>query len=426
MRRFTGYLIAIVLAVALSGGMASARKRQVDTAKKERQASQQKVNETKRKIKANEAETRRNLNQLNKLNGEISAKTEEIAGTQASIDSLDRKISVATDTLEMLDGKLKELNDTYAHALRKLQGTKVMTNELGYIFSSETFARSMARVRYVREFAQWRKRQVRNITDARKAVDDQRAYLASLQTDRQTSLDALNSDRRQLQQKQAETDKVVSKLKTDRAALQKALKAEQKRLRQIDNEISRMIADDNNSGSRGKSSKNSGKNSGSSSSGGKTGGTSSTIREVNDADPDKALTEKFAANKGKMLFPVAGQYTIARRYGRITDETTGLQTTNTGIELTTPSAANARAVFEGKVSRIYQSREGPYAIMLRHGAYITVYYNIASPAVKVNDKVSAGQNLGSLAADPHYDNLPMLHFEVRKVSTTYDPLKWVK
>ncbi len=132
------------------------------------------------------------------------------------------------------------------------------------------------------------------------------------------------------------------------------------------------------------------------------------------------MTSKFAAGKGSMLFPVASPYRIVAKYG-----SSNGQPYNTGIEIVLDGSANVRSIFEGTVSRIFQNHDGNYSIMVRHGAYITVYYNIGSLSVKAKEKVTAGQTLGRAATDARYGK-PMLHFEVRKGSETLNPLSWVR
>lgn len=428
-QRYILIKIVLTLLFVLMAGEASEAtgRRTVDAAKKEKKASQKKVNETKRKIKANDAETRRNLSQLNMLRGEISATSQAMSKTQASIDSLDNHIRLAADSMLLLNKRMQDIQARYIRALRSLQGSHMVDNELGFLFSSESFARMFARLRYVREFAEWRKRQTRELNRAVAEVDNQRQVLASLQTRRQASLDSLDGDRRKLKAKQDETDRMVTRLRSDRAQLEKALAAEQKRLKSIDSEISRMISQESRSraGSSGKSSKKS-SSPASGKSGGKSSGGSKAGSQVRNDDPDAELTRRFSQNKGAMPFPATGSYTVVSKYGRVVEPTTGLQTNNTGVEVVLGAGASARCVFDGVVSRIFQTLEGPYAVMVRHGAYITVYYNVESLAVKVNDKVSKGQILGRVAADTHYGNKPMLHFEVRKGSTTYDPMQWVR
>ena len=301
------------------------------------------------------------------------------------------------------------------------------TNEIGFVFSSESFAKASARIRYVKEFSRWRKRKMAEIREAKTAVETQQQQLSNLQTERVASLNSLDANRRTLKNQQTEADRIADELARDRAELKTALDAEKKRLRKINDEITQMVnaeKKEQQKKKRGQSSSNKKKRGQNRQEARSSQG--SMARQVRNDDQDAALTKRFADNKGRMTFPVASPYTIVAKYGKVVEPRTGLQTNNTGIEIVLRGTNSARCAFDGTVSRIYQTREGPYAIMVRHGSYITVYYNMATPAVKAGQKVSSGQNLGTVAGDERYDGKPMLHFEVRNGSTTYDPLLWVR
>ena len=432
----------ILLVVCLVFGTVAigegARKRTVDKARKELDASKRKVKETQRKIKANEEQTRRNLQQLRMLEGEIYNTTREIGRTRLVLDSLGTDIRHANDSLISLNTRLTQLKANYIKALRRLQGTQYADNPVAFMLASETFTKAAARLRYFHEFGRWYNRRVRDISNTTNQIAEQRESLSQLHQKRSASLDSLSTGQRKLESKQHETDAMVSKLKKDRKSLERALAKEQQRLKQINNDISRMIAqeeadrrkqqDKKDKKSPEKSGKDVAKNQG-----GKQQSGSSKPQDkprassrVDNSDPDQALTNRFSQARGSMPFPVTGSYTIVSRYGRNVDPATGLSTSNTGIEVVTGGGSSVRAVYDGTVSRIFQTREGPYAVMIRHGAYITVYYNLESLTIKQGDRVSKGQTIGRAAIDPHNGNRPMLHFEVRKGSSTLDPMGWVK
>lgn len=420
-------LLVLTMLVCVATVCDSAKPRTVDAAKKEKKSAQRKIDETNRKLNDNKKRTQQNLNQLNMLRGEIMTTDREIVRVQASIDSIDAGIRVVSDSLMTLNNHLDNLTAVYIKALRRLQGSQMATNEIGFVFSSESFAKASARIRYVKEFSRWRKRKMAEIREAKTAVETQQQQLSNLQTERVASLNSLDANRRTLKNQQTEADRIADELARDRAELKTALDAEKKRLRKINDEITQMVnaeKKEQQKKKRGQSSSNNKKRGQNRQEARSSQG--SMAQQVRNDDQDAALTKRFADNKGRMTFPVASPYTIVAKYGKVVEPRTGLQTNNTGIEIVLRGTNSARCAFDGTVSRIYQTREGPYAIMVRHGSYITVYYNMATPAVKAGQKVSSGQNLGTVAGDERYDGKPMLHFEVRNGSTTYDPLLWVR
>lgn len=427
--------ILIMLLCAALGlpTVAKPKKRTIKSVQTEQQAARRKINETTRKLNDNSARTEKELNKLNLLRGELNQKERQISKTKAQVDSLNASIGSAQQQLDTLNIRLQRLRDAYTAALRRLQGTQYATDEIAYIFSSESFAKASARIRFVQEFAKWRKRKSKEIKETSAKIEQKKSHLANLHAERASSLSALSSDQAILKAKQDETDKMVNRLQRDGVNLQKALEKEKKRLRSIDDEITRMIEAEKKEREEQKKrqQQQSGKKPGSKPSQKPDrqspeqptttpGNATKPKSRIDNSDPDAAMTSKFASHKGGMLFPTGSPYRIVAKYGSAPG-----QPYNTGIEIVLDGSPNVRAVYEGTVSRIFQNHDGNYSIMVRHGAYITVYYNIASLSVKAKDKVKAGQTLGRAAVDGRYGR-PMLHFEVRKGSETLDPLKWVR
>lgn len=140
-----------------------------------------------------------------------------------------------------------------------------------------------------------------------------------------------------------------------------------------------------------------------------------------------ALSGNFAQNQGRLLFPAAGECRVVSHFGRTKhNDFTKVEVQNSGIDIQTPSGANARAVFDGTVSSIFFLKGFHNIVMVRHGEYITVYANVDKLAVRKGDQVKAGQSLGQIYADPDDGGRSILHFEVRKEREKLDPMLWIK
>jgi murein DD-endopeptidase MepM/ murein hydrolase activator NlpD len=101
-------------------------------------------------------------------------------------------------------------------------------------------------------------------------------------------------------------------------------------------------------------------------------------------------------------------------------------TNNNGIDIETTSGNEARAVFNGVVSRIFTLPGYNNSIIIRHGNYLTLYSNIDQVYVKQGDMVNTGQVLGKIYTDVEKGNSTLLHFEIWKEQTKLDPLSWIK
>ena len=59
-------------------------------------------------------------------------------------------------------------------------------------------------------------------------------------------------------------------------------------------------------------------------------------------------------------------------------------------------------------------------VMVRHGAYITVYANLRNVSVRQGQKVGTGQTLGTVGSDG------VLQFQLRKETAKLNPESWLR
>lgn len=145
-----------------------------------------------------------------------------------------------------------------------------------------------------------------------------------------------------------------------------------------------------------------------------------------EAEADRRLTGSFASNKGHLLFPVAGKYTIVSNFGtNELPELSKVKVDNLGIDIEVPRGVNARSVFEGTVSSIFRLDGYNNIIIVRHGEYLSVYAGIDALSVKKGDRVKAGQTLGTVSASKD-DDSSRLHFEIRHEKQKLNPAEWVR
>lgn len=142
-----------------------------------------------------------------------------------------------------------------------------------------------------------------------------------------------------------------------------------------------------------------------------------------DFDVNKTIAgSNFAANKGKMSFPVpSGQ--VTERFGRQPHPVfKGITIENNGIKVVVPNGTRARCVFPGVVSNILVSG-GAKTVLVKHGDYFSIYGNLDNVNVAKNQQVSAGTTIGSIGTD--FDGNFALDFQIWNGANPVNPLDWV-
>lgn len=71
---------------------------------------------------------------------------------------------------------------------------------------------------------------------------------------------------------------------------------------------------------------------------------------------------------------------------------------NNGLTLETNAGMQVKAVFEGKVTAVFDV-EGSTAVIAVHGKYFTTYSNLVAVTVKTGDTIKTGQVLGKAQAN---------------------------
>lgn len=135
----------------------------------------------------------------------------------------------------------------------------------------------------------------------------------------------------------------------------------------------------------------------------------------------------FESLKGFMPHPVAGRYTIVKRFGRQQHPSLPhVVTDNAGIDIETAKGAAVRNVCDGEVSAVFRPNGYNTVVVIRHGNYMTVYANLAYASVTTGQKVKSGQNIGAVFSDPKDNGRSVLHFEVRKGRQKENPELWLR
>lgn len=452
-----GRIAAIILFIALTlsgaAGVAHASKpRDIDKVKREQQTVKRQLKETSKAITANSKETERNLNRLNRLGADMAETRKNIDRISVGIDSLNSAIASRTDSIKELEGRIDGMKKAYAEALRKAQPYREQTSVMAFIFASESVSQAYRRVRYLRQFSKWRNRKIEELRGAMSELEKRRSSLLALEKQRKDQLAGLTSEHKNLEKQQEQTSALVAKLKSEGAGLRQTLKQREERARALDRELDRLIAEEqariererkaaeerrkreaaekakkaaapkNKKGSEAESKADQSKDKAKPASG------KDEKPELNSvADEDRKLSGSFAANKGRLLFPVAGKYRVVRTFGRQKHpELQHVETNNSGIDIEVPAGTNARAVFQGTVSAIFRLPGYANIVMVRHGDYISLYANLQDVYVKKGDHVKAGQSVGRIYTDPDDDGRTTFHFELRRERTKLNPLEWVR
>ena len=135
---------------------------------------------------------------------------------------------------------------------------------------------------------------------------------------------------------------------------------------------------------------------------------------------DRMMSGGFEANRGRLPMPITGSYSIVSHFGTNTVQgLKGVTLDNKGINILGKPGCMARSIYDGEVSAVF-GYAGSMYVMVRHGAYISVYCNLKSVAVSNGQKVRTGQQLGAVGMDN------ILQFQLRRGDKKLNPEAWLR
>ncbi len=132
----------------------------------------------------------------------------------------------------------------------------------------------------------------------------------------------------------------------------------------------------------------------------------------------------FAANRGRLYWPVAGE--IKRAYGPYKHPVLKTTTDNLGLDITVSAGAKVSASAPGVVTAITWQRGRGNLIIINHSdGYYTVYTHIDEIFVELQQTVAQGQVIGAVGEGQSLDG-PLVHFQVWQKFDHLNPTDWLE
>lgn len=375
---------------------------------KRRDALDKQIRTTTALIDQARKEQRVTQEQLGLLESQITARAQLIRTMDGEVRETDARIREDEESIAAMQADIRALKDGYARMVAAAYRNRSAYDRLSYLFASSSFQQAFQRSRYINQLAAQRRRQVALITETQAALD---ARVSALKQQRQEKADLLDA---QVQEKR--------KLDTDRAGQQQALTAlrkEEGRLRETQKKQERQRKDLEAAIRKAIEAAVKPK--------GTTGGSGKPAKLDITLTPEaRELNNDFEKNKGKLPWPVE-KGVITGRFGKQPHPVLkGIVIDNNGIDITTEKGSSVRAVFRGEVSSVIVLPGAGKAVIVSHGAYRTVYSNLASVSVAKGQKVDTKQNVGTVLSG---EDGAVAHIEVWKITAdglvNVDPGLWI-
>jgi septal ring factor EnvC (AmiA/AmiB activator) len=408
-----GVVIAL-FTVFTAFGQKSAEIRELESRRK---AALAEIERTSQLLSETKESAQRSLNRLNLIARQIQQRREIITLLTLEVAVIDNNIRKIREEINLLETELRSKRDGYEQSVRQLFKRRKLQDKLLFILSADNFSQSLRRIRYLREYTDWQKRQAAGILEKQKEIKAQWELLEKTREEKQGVLQAREAENSRLAMEENAQKQAVDGLNKKQRQLQAELKKKQQQAEALNRQIEKQIAAEVARTRKKAESKDA----------------SPEDKRVAETQGGYAMTKdekllagNFAANRGSLPIPVTGNYSIVGVYGEQQHQSLKyVRFFNNGIDIRATAGADARAVFGGVVSKVFVQPGYNNSIIVRHGNYLTVYSNLIDVYVKQGETVQIRQALGKIFTDSDNDNATILHFELWKETDKQNPRPWL-
>ena len=403
MRKFL-YSLLLVMCVCLPA--MGQKKTSMKTLESQRAQLEKEIATLNRQLAQNSKNSSEAMSSLTLVRSKISAREKLIAGCDQTLRMLNDSIRTCQGEIDRLQARYDTLSLYYGRLIRGSYKNRDSRLWYMYLLSSESLGQGLRRFGYLRNLSNEMSEQAVKIRETQAELEVERERLSILKEQAEEMRQKIVQERSSLKSEEAEHNRLVEKLNKDRKKYQQQLQEKNKQKEALNRKIAELIRQQQQQASKG----NKGNK-------GKTG-SKTTSTEI-----DTKLSNEFASNKGRLPWPVEGA--IIERFGKHKHpvyQNVDLPQNN-GVTLAVKRGTQAKAVFNGTVTQIVVLPGYNQCVLVSHGAYFTLYSKLKSVAVKVGQKVTTGQVVGTVDTIGGEDQF---HFELWNGSTPQNPENWLR
>ena len=411
MRRLL-YCIIASLVVTLSYAQSNQKVKEMEG---QRHKIEQQLAESRKLLSSTQKSVEGQLAQLSALSAQIKKQKQFVAQLDADVKAIDRELKNIESQMTTLQTELERRREHYAHALQIMTRKNTFENKLIFLLSADSFNQMVRRMRYLREYSGFQQKQGELLIAQQQELENKRIELEHTREAKKSLLAKRVEEKKELDKQLEEQNKLVAGLKKKQKEISNRIAQQQRERDKLNAEIERIIeaelrAQEAEQKKDGKDSETAASN-------------KKEMPIYKESAADKKLTGSFESNRGKLPVPITGPYLLTSRYGiNYVEGLKNVKFNNQGVDIRGQEGCSARAVFDGTVSFIFE-HSGNYIVMVRHGQYISAYFNLATLKVKKGDKVKIHQPLGTVAADVSGNHT--MQFQLRKDTQSLNPELWI-
>ncbi len=418
------------------------------TLKKEQQKLEKRISNTKKLLNKVKNNSQASLNEIRLIENQIKTREALVHLFDNQVRSAEIKMVQKKMEVKRLIARLKQLKQQYRKMFLYAYKHRGNYNKVMFLLSSNDYNEALRRNRHLKKVAAIQQKQVALIKQHQELISKEINQIEDEKQIKELALEEKKQERAAIEKDKTKKEKSYEKFKKEEQALIAQLKEDEKKKIQLKKQIDAAIRADIArekareaarqaelaKAAKAKPAEQTATQTTTTGSGTKTATPKSTttpapapkVVATPVSTEGAAIGRSFEANRGRLPWPVDNG-SVTERFGRNYHPTlSGVEWNNNGIDITCNRGSRVRSVFEGEVTTVFSVPGAGKVVIIKHGAYRTVYGNLAETYVSVGSKVSTKQVIGSLLND---GGVSICHFEVHQVvgvnPVTLNPSLWI-
>ena len=313
---------------------------------------------------------------------QIELREEGLNQLQDKLDALDVDIDEAKQDIIGITTEIERIKQAFSEAIVQSYKSSKKMSKMHYVFMASSFNDLIRRLNYLDRIMDFRRMQLDLIEKKKQENSVRINELLALQNNLAKSLEDKEKESAQLQKDKEAYTALVNGLKSKEARLVKDIERRKKLAKELEKSIRNAIA----------------------------------------SAPKAEVVSGFVP--GSLPWPVKNGY-ISERFGLHKHiDFKNVSTVNNGINIICERNSSVYPVFEGVVSAIIEVPGMQTTVLVKHGAYYTVYANLGSVSCSQGEKVTPTSVIGQVGLNAN--NVTELHFEVWKGTNKLNPQSWIR
>src|SRR6056297_285167 len=369
-----------------------------DKLEEQRRSLIQDIKYTNQLLEKNKKRKNLTLNQLAIIKQKIDLREKLIYQLENDLNGISQQILENQIMIESLRENLSQIKAEYAQLVYYAYKNRNSYDRLMFIFSSEDFNQAYRRLKYLRHYNQYRRKQAQSIKATQTVIQEKINELKNARNQKSTLLDQRQRETKILGEERSNQKSAVQKLSQREKKLKEELKKKQALADQLNKQIQELIAEE-----------------------------IARRKRTNNFEltPEQQLIDdNFASNKSRLPWPIK-RGVVTEKFGEhphpVLD---GIKVRNDGVDISTNPGEVVRSVFKGEVRKIFKIPGLNKTCIIRHGKYMTVYSNLDEIFVKVGEKVDSKQTIGIVHTNKE-EGIGTFKFQVWREFSKLNPEKWL-